>query len=72
MAENEEKRKENRTVNEVPSETPEGSTQDEISELKNMVKEMEETLKKENSEMFDLKIENIKLKEKLRQESEIF
>ena len=53
----------------------ESGSEDENNTLRNCeekIKGMEERLKEKESEAFDLKMENIKLKEKLRQEREIY
>lgn len=70
MANNEEE-KINGRENSKENETPNTEKTEEKS-LEEKIKEIEETLKKKDSEIFDLKMENIKLKERLRLESEIY
>ncbi|MEF3245638.1 MAG: nucleotide exchange factor GrpE [Caldisericaceae bacterium] len=74
MSKNEEKKDKNVVSGEEISEPKvEESTQKaEGNELEKRVKQMEELLKEKDDENFNLKMENIKLKEKLRQEGEIF
>lgn len=71
MANNEEEKKNNH--NDENTETPHvENSENTQNQLEEKVKEMENEIKKKENEIFDLKMENIKLKERLRQESDIY
>ncbi|BAL80817.1 nucleotide exchange factor GrpE [Caldisericum exile] len=76
MANNEEEKKTTPEVkedlNEEKRSSLDESSKNQEKTLEEKLKEMEEELKKKESEIFDLKVENIKLKESLRQASDIY
>ncbi|MFU2157525.1 MULTISPECIES: nucleotide exchange factor GrpE [Caldisericum] len=71
MANNEEEKKNTSEPNENLNNS-EGTSENKERFLEDKLKEMEEELKKKESEIFDLKVENIKLKENLRQASDVY